>query len=150
MASTLRMILDAEQFSPKQEFLAGKKVKATFSIRRSQNDPRYEKTILFDFGGLSDEQLLELALASVKIKVQAMIRQLDPAAMLNPDSLSAVDVLKDVVQAPTRTGDPQAAAIRSVMKATGVDEETARALVSDAQAKTSKRKDDGKKGKAAA
>ena len=146
----LRRIPDGEAFSSKNEFLGGKKVRSTFSLRRTQDEPRYEKTIMFDFSELSEKELLELALYSVKVKAQAMLRALDPAAMLNTESLSTVDVLKDIVQAPSKTGDPISSAVRSMMKATGCDEETARQMLANAQEKATKRKDDGKKVKAVA
>ncbi|MGE5513715.1 MAG: hypothetical protein ACM31O_21005 [Bacteroidota bacterium] len=141
---TLRQIPAHEQFSPKNEFLGGRKVRATFSIRRSQDEPRYEKSIVFDFSGLSEEQLLELALYSVKVKAQAMLRALEPAKMLNPDSLSTIDVLKDIVEAPAKSGDPISAAVRSMMKAVGCDEATAREMVAVAQAKAEARRQEGK------
>lgn len=145
MAKQLRQIPEDESFSNKVEFLAGKKVRSTFSFRRNAESPRYEKQITFDFSGLDEQQLLELALKAVQIRAQAMLRNLDPAVMLNSDSLAEIDVLKDIVAAEKKTADPMTAAIKSMMKAVGCDEETARAMIEQAKEKAARRPERAKK-----
>ena len=144
MAKTLTQIAEDESFSNSVEFLAGKKVKSTFSFRRNSESPRYAKEITFDFSGLSEQQLLELALKSVQIKTQAMLRSFDPAEMLNAEVMTEVDVLKDVVSAEKKSADPLTQAIRSLMKATNCSEETAREMLQAASKKAEARKSEGK------
>jgi len=138
------------ELSNKVEFLSGKKVKSTFSFRRNAESPRYAKEITFDFSGLNEHQILELALKSVQIRAQAMHRSLDPSVMLNSESLAEIDVLKDIVTIEKRAADPTSKAIRSLMQATGCDETTARQMMTMAQQKAEARKTEGQKGKKAA
>jgi len=150
MAKTLKQIGEDESFSNSVEFLSGKKVKSTFSFRRSAQEARYAKEIVFDFSKLSEQQLLELALKAVQIKAQAMLRALDPAVMLDATVLTEIDVLKDVVSAEKKGADPVGQAIKSLMKATGCTEEVARDMMNAAKQRADARKTDGQKGKKAA
>lgn len=142
---TLRQIEEDESFSNSVEFLAGKKVKSTFSFRRNAESPRYAKEIVYDFSGLSEQQLLELAVKTVQIRAQAMLRSLDPAVMLNSESLSEVDVLKDIVTVEKKAADPMTAAVRSMMKAVGCDEATARQMIEQAKEKAARKPERAKK-----
>jgi len=150
MAKQLRQIPEDESFSNKVEFLAGKKVRSTFSFRRNAESPRYEKQITFDFSGLDEQQLLELALKAVQIRAQAMLRNLDPSVMLNSESLAEVDVLKDVVNVEKKAADPTSKAIRSLMQATGCTEEVARDMMLAAKQRVEARKTEAHKGRKAA
>jgi hypothetical protein len=150
MAKQLRQIGEVESFSNSVEFLAGKKVKSTFSFRRSAQDARYEKQITFDFSKLNEQQLMELALKAVQIKAQAMLRALDPAVMLDATVLTEIDVLKDVVSAEKKTADPVSQAVKSLMKATGCTEEVARDMMNAARQRAEARKTEAQKGKRAA
>jgi hypothetical protein len=73
-----------------------------------------------------------------KVKVQAMLRAMSLEAMLNPKTLQRVDVLADVLEASRQPKDPIDAAVRSLMKALGITEEKARAMVSTAAAEADK------------
>lgn len=143
------VIADDQAFSASNEYLGNRKVKATFAIRRSEREPRYRKEIELDFSNVTEEQLIQLGMYACKVKVQALLRNMPPDQMLDADTLAKVDVAKDLVEVPKKSGDPISAAVRSLMK-TGLDEATARAMLADAQAKATKRKEDGKRGKAAA
>jgi hypothetical protein len=140
----LRRIGDSEVFSPKNEFLAGKKVQSTFAIRRDSKSPRYEKVVTFDFSGVSEQQLIELSLYAVKVRTAALLRNLSPDQMLAPDVLSTVDVVADVIESERKSTDPTTAAIRSLQKALGVSEEVARATLENAKAQADKAKAEGK------
>jgi hypothetical protein len=74
--------------------------------------------------------------------VQAVIRAMSPEAMLNPKTLQRVDVLADVLDASRQPKDPIEAAVRSMMKALGITEEKARAMLAsaaDAEKKVAKK-----------
>lgn len=141
----LHKIGDAEVFSPKDEFLPGKKVKSTFSFRRSKEAPRYQKVCIFDFSGVTEEQLIDLALYSVKVKTQSLLRNLSPEAALQPETLSTVSVLKDLIQGTKLPHDPIEGAVKSLMRALSVTEDVARAMFQDAKQKADGRKAEGQK-----
>lgn len=130
---TLRQIPDGENFSAKTEYVGNKTVNAVYAIRRHEKGPRYEKATLFDFGNVTEEQLYLLAMYGAKVKVQAILRALSPEAMLDPKTLSTVDVATDVIGAKITQGDPMTVAIRSLMKM-GVSEAAARAAIAEAVA----------------
>jgi hypothetical protein len=67
---------------------------------------------------------------------------MSPEAMLNPKTLQRVDVLADVLEASRQPKDPIEAAVRSMMKALGITEEKARAMLAsaaDAEKKVAKK-----------
>src|SRR5262245_46836543 len=134
----LRLIPDAENFSARTVYKGKGIVEATFALRRGEGQPRYEKECTFDFSRLSEEQLHLLAMYGAKVKVQALLRAMSPEAMLSPKTLQRVDVLADVLEASRQPKDPIDAAVRSLMKALGITEEKARAMVSTAAAETDK------------
>jgi hypothetical protein len=134
----LRTIPDAENFSAKTVYKGKGSVEATFALRRGEGQPRYEKECVFDFSRVSEEQLHLLAMYGAKVKVQALLRAMSPEAMLNPKTLQRVDVLADVLEASRQPKDPIDAAVRSLMKALGITEEKARAMVSAAAAEGDK------------
>jgi hypothetical protein len=109
---------------------------------RVTSQPRYEKESTFDFSRVSEEQLYLLAMYGAKVKVQAVLRAMSPEAMLNPKTLQRVDVLADVLEASRQPKDPIEAAVRSMMKALGITEEKARAMLAsaaDAEKKVAKK-----------
>lgn len=124
-------------FSPKTEIIGPRKVKATFSIRRSQDEPAYQKTVTFDYSDVSNDELLLMAMYQAKVKLQALLRAMSPEKMLDPATYSVCNVKSDLLEAPARTVDPDGAAIRALTKV-GVDEATARQMVADAKTKASK------------
>ena len=145
MAKQIMQIPEDASFSNSLEFLSGKKVKSTFSFRQNATSPRYAKEVTYDFSGLSEQQLLELAVKTVQIRVQAMLRALDPAVMLDASILTEIDVLKDVVNSEKKQSDPDTKAIRSLMAATGCTQEVAREMMLAAKRKMEARKAEGSK-----
>jgi len=141
----ITQIPEDASFSNSLEFLSGKKVKSTFSFRQNATSPRYAKEVTYDFSGLNERQLLELAVRTVQIKVQAMLRALDPAVMLDATVLTEVDVLRDVINSEKKTADPDTKAIRSLMAATNCSEEVAREMMNAAKKKAEQRKAEGQK-----
>ena len=131
---------DETQPSTSLEFLGNKRVKAIYAWRPYEGGPKNTKTSIFDFSGVSEEQLLSLAMYAVKVKVQAVLRDAqnaDPKKPLDAKMLATVDVLKDVVQATSAKADPVAMAIRQLRRAGATD-----AMVEDVakQLKASQRK----------
>ena len=139
-ANQLRAIGNSETFSAVTKYIGPKKVEAVFSVRRDAKSPRYEKRTMFDFGGVSDEQLHLLAMYGAKVKLQAILRALSPDVMLNSQTLAVVDVQKDLLDVEKASGDPTTAAIRSIQKATGLDEAAARAMLEQAKTKAATNK----------
>ena len=137
-------IEDGDSFSATNSYIGNKTVKSVFAIRRSESEPRYRKEMVLNFGGCTDEQLIQLALYGVKVKVQSLLRQMPAETMLHPDTMAKVDVLKDIIEAPSKVGDPLSQAVRSMMKATGLDEAGAKELLATAAAKADARKQGGK------
>lgn len=138
----LRVIPEAENFSAKTLYKGKGIIEATFALRRGEGQPRYEKESTFDFSRVSEEQLYLLAMYGAKVKVQAVLRAMSPEAMLNPKTLQRVDVLADVLEASRQPKDPIEAAVRSMMKALGITEEKARAMLAsaaDAEKKVAKK-----------
>ena len=140
----LRVIPDSETFSAQTKYLGHKKVEAVFSIRRDAKAPRYEKRATFDFSKISEEELYLLAMYSAKVKLQAILRNLSTEVMLRSETLSAIDVKADLLDADKAPSDPVTAAVKSIQKATGLDESAAKALLDQAKAKA-----EGQKPKAA-
>ncbi len=134
-ANQLRAIGNSETFSATTRYISPKKVEAVFSIRRDAKSPRYEKKTLFDFGGVSDAQLHLLAMYGAKVKLQAILRALSPEVMLNAQTMAVVDVQRDLLDVEKAATDPTTAAIRSIQKATGLDEAAARAMLEQAKVK---------------
>jgi hypothetical protein len=142
-ATQLRVIPDFETFSAHAKYLGGKKVEATFSIRRDAKAPRYEKKATFDFSRVTEEELHVMAMYSAKVRLQGILRALSPDVMLNSETLSKIDVKADLLEADKAPADPITAAVRSIMKATGVTEEAAKAILDQAKSKADKAKGAG-------
>ena len=135
----LRVIPEAENFSAKTTYKGKGIIEATFALRRGEGQPRYEKECVFDFSRVTEEQLYLLAMYGAKVKVQAVLRAMSPEVMLNPKTLQRVDVLADVLEASRQPKDPIEAAVRSMMKALGITEEKARAMLASASAEGEKK-----------
>ena len=135
----LRVIPEAENFSAKTVYKSKGIVEATFALRRGEGQPRYDKECVFDFSRVTEEQLYLLAMYGAKVKVQAVLRAMSPEAMLNPKTLQRVDVLADVLEASRQPKDPIEAAVRSMMKALGITEEKARAMLASASTEGEKK-----------
>jgi homospermidine synthase len=122
----LREIPAGENFSAVTQYLGDRKVSAVFAIRRAEGKPRYEKKCLFDFSGVTEEQLYLLAMYGAKVKIQSRLRDVGEAEMLDPNTLATVDVLADVVQAPRNSVDSVTAAIRLLARKSGATEDDVR------------------------
>src|SRR6476620_1301732 len=134
-ANQLRVIPESETFSATTKYLGSKKVEATFSLRRDAKSQRYEKKATFDFGNVTEEELYLLAMYAAKVKLQAILRNLSPDVMLNSATLAVIDVKADLLEADKAPADPVSAAIKSIQKATGLDEAAAKALLDQAKSK---------------
>jgi hypothetical protein len=133
-ANQLRVIPESETFSATTKYLGSKKVEAIFSLRRDAKAPRHEKKATFDFGKLTEEELYLMAMYSAKVKLQAILRNLSPDVMLNSATLAVIDVKADLLEADKAPSDPTTAAVRSIQKATGLDEAAAKLLLDQAKA----------------
>ena len=113
--------------TPDVVYLGAKKVRARYKVRAYGDGPQYTTETVFDYSGVTEEQLYFLANASVVIKAQARLRdQLAANPKFDPTSFKTVDVLKDIVTA-NATKDPVAAAVLAARKA-GADDKTVEAL----------------------
>jgi hypothetical protein len=142
-SAQLRVIPDSETFSAQTKYLGNKKVEATFSLRRDAKSVRHEKKATFDFSKVTEEELYLLAMYAAKVKLQAILRNLSPEVMLNSATLAVIDVKADLLEADKAPADPVTAAVRSIMKATGVTEEAAKAILDQAKSKAEKAKGAG-------
>ena len=122
------------------KYINPKKAEPVFSIRRDAKSPRYEKKTMFDFGGVSDEQRHLLAMYGAKVKLQAILRALSLEVKLSAQTLSVVDVKKDLLDVEKAAADSTTTAIRCIQNATGLDEAAARAMLEQAKAKAAANK----------
>ena len=148
--TTLRTIADSETFSATTKYLGQKKVEAIFSLRRDAKSQRFEKKATFDFEHVTEEELYLLAMYACKVKLQALLRNLSVEVMTNAQTLASIDVKRDLLEADKATADPTTAAVRSIQKATGLDEVAAKALLDQAKSKAAAVKPQPQKVKAVA
>ena len=134
-ANQLRVIPESETFSATTKYIGSKKVEAIFSLRRDAKSQRFEKKATFDFEHVTEEELYLLAMYACKVKLQALLRNLSPEVMTNAQTLASIDVKRDLLEADKATADPVTAAVRSIQKATGLDENAAKALLDQAKSK---------------
>ena len=126
------------------------KVEAIFSLRRDAKSQRFEKKATFDFEHVNEEELYLLAMYACKVKLQALLRNLSPEVMANAQTLASIDVKRDLLEADKVAADPVTAAVRSIQKATGLDEAAAKALLDQAKSKAAAVKPQPQKAKAVA
>src|SRR6478672_6577163 len=105
-ANQLRVIPESETFSATTKYLGSKKVEAIFSLRRDAKSQRFEKKAAFNFEHVTEEELYLLAMYACKVKLQAILRNLSPEVMLNPQTLSTIDVRRDLLEADRAPSDP--------------------------------------------
>jgi hypothetical protein len=139
-STQLRMIPESESFSAQTKYLGNKKVSASFSVRRDAKSARYCKEATFDFSNVTEEELYALAMYSAKVKVQSILRALSPEVMLRSDTLQQIDVKRDLLEAEKSSGDPATQAVKSIMRATGLPEDAAKALLDQAKTKAAAQK----------
>lgn len=128
----LRAIAADETFSAETTVRDQNTVFTKYAVRRSDKSPRYEKETVFDFSGCSREDLMVLAMYGCKVKIQSNLRSLSEEEFLKSTNYAKVDVFLEIVNAERRQTDPITNAIRALMKAAGIDEKTARAIVEQA------------------
>jgi len=138
----LKPIADDQTFSSKTVYEGSKKVRVVFGIRRDAKSARYEKEALLDYGKVSESELYVLASYGAKVRLQSILRNLSVEAMLNPETLSVIDVKHDLLESEKTPTDPTTSAIRSIQKALNVSEEVARATL-DAAKKQAERAKSG-------
>ena len=136
----LRMIPDSETFSAQTKYLGGKKVEATFSIRRDAKSQRFEKKAVFSFTAVTEEELHLMAMYAAKVKLQAILRAMSADVMADASVLAVIDVKVDLLEAEKAQVDPVTAAVRSIQKATGLDEVAAKLLLDQAKTKATAQK----------
>jgi hypothetical protein len=91
-------------------------VTCRYSFRPHSGGKRYEKNTVFDFTGVSHEQMLGLAVSSIRIDAQAMLRNSEPADMLNPDTMANVNVLRDMLSVQRTSANPVSNVLKNVAK----------------------------------
>lgn len=112
-----------------------KRVVDTYAFKLNKDSKeRYLKTTTFDFSGVSNEELYELATATVRIVTQRNLRTLNKGA-LDPSAYATVDVKKEIIDAQPRREqlDPTTKAVRALMAAANLPHEVALRMVEDAQ-----------------
>ena len=143
-ANQLRVILDSETFSATTKYLGQKRVDAIFSIRRDAKSQRYEKKCVFSFEHVTEEELYLLAMYACKVRLQSILRNLSAEVMTNAQTLASIDVKRDLLEADNKApADPVTAAVKSIQKATGLDETAAKLLLDQAKQKAEKAKGAG-------
>jgi len=128
--SQLRELKAGENFSARTTYEGNGIVSTVFSFRPYENGPRYEKCCIFDYNSVTEEQLYLLATSSVRIRVQHLLRQLPREEMLNSETLSKVDVLKDVVATgPRGQPDTVESLTRRLARKLGISEDLVKEAV---------------------
>jgi hypothetical protein len=120
-------------FSATNEFVGPKKVRCTFSVRRSAEEPAYVKTCVLDFSSMTDQELVTMALYGAKVRLQAALRGLSPEAMLNPSTMAEINVKTDLLERPRVQADPDARAVAALVKV-GIPEAEARKMIEQGRA----------------
>lgn len=110
--ATLRQIGTDERFSATTSVSGPRMVTAVYAIRKHENAPRYEKSTVFDFSNVSEEELLLLAMYGVKVTVQGALRSLAEREFLNPATYAKVDVKRDIVDAVSPKRNTKESALR--------------------------------------
>jgi hypothetical protein len=120
-AATRSMVVD----------VAAKTVTTTFAFKLSEKDTkRYQKTTVFNFDGCSQEEILSLALPTVRIIIQRNLRALGEKA-LDAANYATVNVKRDIIDAQRQREvvDDKTRAVRALMTATNMSHEMALAIV---------------------
>lgn len=112
-----------------------KRVTDTFAFKLNKDSKeRYQKTTTFDFSEVTNEELYDLATATVRIIVQRNLRSLGQGA-LDPSAYATVNVKRDIIDAQPRREniDPTTKAVRALMSATNMSHEECLKMIEDAQ-----------------
>jgi hypothetical protein len=129
--ANIRKLSQDETGNTKLE-VKGKTVVATFSVRKDKNSPdRYAVECILDFGGCDANDLMLLATPQCVIDMQRDLRaalKSDLANTLKSGAFAKVDVKKDIIDAARKAADPEAQAVRALVK-TGITEDRARAII---------------------
>lgn len=113
----LRRIPEGENFRRKDEVIGEDKVRSTFAVRQTADGPRFEKSVIFDYQGVTREQLMLLSCTNgAVVWAQRVLRDMGEG-MLNPQNLNTVSVLDDVIEGAQRVViSPQDRAKRALSK----------------------------------
>ena len=106
------------------QYLGGKKVRHRFNWRAADGQPKNSKTVVFDFSRCTEQVLLDYALDSVVIKVQALLRNAalaHPQMKVDPKLFDVVDVA-ELATATASKADPKSQMLLSMRKAGMSDE----------------------------
>jgi hypothetical protein len=106
----------------------------TYSFRLVDKGPRYNRTTEFDFSGCTKEDLLNLALQSVRIDWQSQIRGAGATALLKSHFVKC-NVKLDILQKQREAADPMVAAVRRLMTILNCTNDEAVAIITKEQAK---------------
>ncbi len=109
--------------------ISGRKATATYTVAQTKGAPEYVFTTTFDFTGLTNDEILELALSSVRIAYQARLRNLSDAEFHNPETGKLIDVKRDIVNAQRQSVDDLTKAARALARVSGISEQDARKIV---------------------
>lgn len=100
---TLREIPNSENFRRTDETVEPGVIRSTFAIRQAEGEPRYEKSVTFDFRDCeADEVCLLCCTNGVVVWAQRVLREMGEG-MLNAATLSHVNVKADIIEAPARS-----------------------------------------------
>lgn len=116
---TIRKIATDETFSASTTVQPGGKiVNAKFSVRKTENDPRFELVCKLDFSACSATDILELATKTCVIDLQRQyrIRANTPNHNITVNPFAAVNVKSAIVDATRSTGTPMQRASSSMLK----------------------------------
>lgn len=105
-----------------------KKVSRTVNTRRNRDDVARKQTYVFDFEGVTEEELIELATKQLVIDVQAKARKAKTDkefAQWDHKETSVREMLDATPQRKTK----EEKAIELVMETAGLDRETAENLI---------------------
>lgn len=137
VAPALQPVGADEKVTRSTTFIQPKVVMDTFSFRLVEKGPRYVKSVEFDFSDCTDEDMINLALQSVRIDLQAQLRALKEGA-LNPELFKKCNVKLDIINKSRDAIDPNVAAARRLMTALGCTYDDAIAIVERELAKRAK------------
>lgn len=125
----LRMIPGGEKFTSSDLQTENPNIWVSkFSVRRSKDGPRYEKTVEWDFTNCTREDLIRMAFYDLRVWVQGNLRNAGDAMVDNPSLWAKVDVKADRINAARQPVDPEMRFIRSAA-AMGISEAEARAIL---------------------
>lgn len=116
---TIRKIATDETFSASTVVQpGGKTVHAKFSVRKTENDPRFELLCKLDFSTCSQTDILELAtkICVIDLQRQYRVRANSTGHDYNHNPFALVNVKSAIVENTRSTGTPMQRAVSSMTK----------------------------------